>query len=78
MRIDTEDVTIRSTLVATDLNQHALARAEARAGYSYAARHPRADDTDARRRTLATRAVESLLRLAVHGEDGSMTGSHLK
>ncbi len=30
MRIDLEDVTIRSTLVATDLNQHALARAEAR------------------------------------------------
>lgn len=73
MRIDLEDVTIRSTLVATDLNQHALARAEARSGYSYAARHPRADDLDARRRTLATRAVESLLRLAVHGEDGSMT-----
>ncbi|MBH1365450.1 DUF4135 domain-containing protein, partial [Stenotrophomonas maltophilia] len=41
MRIDLEDVTIRSTLVATDLNQHALARAEARSGYSYAARQPR-------------------------------------
>lgn len=73
MRIDLEDVTIRSTLVATDLNQHALARAEARSGYSYAARQPHADALDARRRTLAARAVENLLRLAVHGEDGSMT-----
>ncbi|HFF3761287.1 type 2 lanthipeptide synthetase LanM family protein [Stenotrophomonas forensis] len=73
MRIDLEDVTIRSTLVATDLNQHALARAEARSGYSYAARQPRPDELDARRRALATRAVENLLRLAVHGEDGSMT-----
>ncbi|HEL3816296.1 TPA: type 2 lantipeptide synthetase LanM family protein [Stenotrophomonas maltophilia] len=73
MRIDLEDVTIRSTLVATDLNQHALARAEARSGYSYAARQPHADELDARRRVLAARAVENLLRLAVHGEDGSMT-----
>ncbi len=73
MRIDLEDVTIRSTLVATDLNQHALARAEARSGYSYAARQPRPDELDARRRALAARAVENLLRLAVHGEDGSMT-----
>ncbi len=73
MRIDLEDVTIRSTLVATDLNQHALARAEAREGYSYAARAPRADDLDARRRTLAAAAVESLLRLSVRGDDGSMT-----
>ena len=73
MRIDLEDVTIRSTLVATDLNQHALARAEARSGYSYAAQQPRADDLDLRRRTLAAHAVKNLLRLAVHGEDGSMT-----
>ncbi|KAG0952258.1 hypothetical protein G6F31_013573 [Rhizopus arrhizus] len=73
MRIDLEEVTIRSTLVATDLNQHALARAEARSGYSYAARLPHADELDARRRALAARAVENLLRLAVHGEDGSMT-----
>ncbi|MCF7752579.1 type 2 lantipeptide synthetase LanM family protein [Bacillus subtilis subsp. subtilis] len=73
MRIDLEDVTIRSTLVATDLNQHALARAEAREGYSYAARHPHADRLEVRRRTLAAAAVESLLRLSVRGDDGSMT-----
>lgn len=73
MRIDLEDVTIRSTLVATDLNQHALARAEAREGYSYAAQSPRAEQLEARRRTLAAAAVESLLRLSVHGQDGTMT-----
>lgn len=73
MRIDLEDVTIRSTLVATDLNQHALARAEARQGYSYAARQPHADQLERRRRALARTAVDNLLRLSVHGDDGSMT-----
>lgn len=73
MRIDLEEVTIRSTLVATDLNQHALARAEARSGYSYAARQPRGDALEARRRKLAADAVDNLIRLSVRGEDGSMT-----
>ncbi|KAG1079473.1 hypothetical protein G6F40_016293 [Rhizopus arrhizus] len=76
MRIDLEEVTIRSTLVATDLNQHALARAEARSGYSYAARLPHADELDARRRALAARAVENLLRLAVHARPVLRSGWH--
>ncbi|WMJ69302.1 type 2 lanthipeptide synthetase LanM family protein [Stenotrophomonas sp. 24(2023)] len=73
MRIDLEDVSIRSTLVATDLNQHALARAEARSGYSYAARHPHADALDARRRMQAATAARNLIRLSVRGNDGTLT-----
>ncbi|MEQ4574007.1 MAG: type 2 lanthipeptide synthetase LanM family protein, partial [Gammaproteobacteria bacterium] len=73
MRIDLEEVTIRSTLVATDLNQHALARAEARSGYSYAARNPHGNELEVRRRRLAAGAVENLIRLSVRGEDGTMT-----
>jgi type 2 lantibiotic biosynthesis protein LanM len=73
MRIDLEDVTIRSTLVATDLNQHALARAEARDGYSYAARAPHARNLEARRRRQAAAAVDNLIRLAVRGDDGTLT-----
>ncbi|KAF1017019.1 MAG: hypothetical protein GAK31_00278 [Stenotrophomonas maltophilia] len=73
MRIDLEEVSIRSTLVATDLNQHALARAEARAGHSYAARQPHAQALDARRRAQAAAAVRNLIRLSVRGNDGTLT-----
>ncbi|MGH8038434.1 MAG: type 2 lanthipeptide synthetase LanM family protein, partial [Stenotrophomonas sp.] len=73
MRIDLEEVTIRSTLVATDLNEHALARAEAREGYSYAATAPHGRDLDARRRRQAAAAADNLIRLSIRGEDGTMT-----
>ncbi len=73
MRIDLEEVTIRSTLVATDLNEHALARAEAREGYSYAATAAHARDLEARRRQQAAAAVDNLIRLSIRGADGSMT-----
>lgn len=73
MRIDLEEVTIRSTLVATDLNQHALARAEARDGFSYAAKAPRPDGLELRRRRQAADAVNNLIRLSVRGNDGTIT-----
>ncbi|WP_242109963.1 type 2 lanthipeptide synthetase LanM family protein [Luteimonas aquatica] len=73
MRIDLEELTIRSALVATDLNQRMRDREEERRGQRYLARHPRRDDLDARRRKLAADAVERLLRLAVRGDDGSTT-----
>jgi type 2 lantibiotic biosynthesis protein LanM len=73
MRIELEELTIRSALVATDLNQRMLDREEESSGLFYAARHPHTDRLEARRRKLATDAAERLLRLAVRGDDGSMT-----
>lgn len=73
MRIDLEEVTIRSTLVATDLNEHAMARAEARDGFSYAAKAPHGDALEARRRVQAVEAVNHLIRLSVRGNDGTIT-----
>ena len=73
MRIDLEELTIRSALVATDLNQHLAERTQERSGRRYAAREPRAEQLDARRRKLAKDAMESLLRLAVRGDDGTIT-----
>ncbi len=73
MRIDLEEVTIRSTLVATDLNEHAMVRAEARDGFSYAAKAPHGDALEARRRRQAAEAVNNLIRLSVRGNDGTMT-----
>mgnify|MGYP000222544461 CR=1 FL=1 len=73
MRIDLEEVTIRSTLVATDLNEHAMARAEARDGFSYAAKAPHGDALEARRRHQAVEAVNHLIRLSVRGNDGTIT-----
>lgn len=73
MRIDLEEVTIRSTLVATDLNEHAMVRAEARDGFSYAAKAPHGDALEARRRRQAVEAVNNLIRLSIRGNDGTMT-----
>ena len=71
MRIDLEDLTIRCALVATNLNRP---RAEGeRDGRLFYARHPHAQQLEARRRKLAVDAVERLLRLAVRGDDGSVT-----
>lgn len=71
MRIDLEELTIRSALVATKLNRSVDEPVDSRRHYF--ARHPHADRLDARRRKLAAEAVERLLRLAVRGDDGSVT-----
>lgn len=72
MRIDLEEMTIRSALVATELN-HRFDEPDQRGGRFYFARHPHADQLEARRRKLAADVVERLLRLAVRGDDGSAT-----
>lgn len=73
MRIDLEELTIRSALVTTELNRlgnlpdrisdDRLCRAQA----------PHVEHLDARRRKLIVDVVERLLKLAVSGADGSMT-----
>ncbi|MCD9032132.1 type 2 lantipeptide synthetase LanM family protein [Luteimonas sp. Y-2-2-4F] len=73
MRTDLEELTIRSALVATDLNQRMREREAERRGRLYAARRPHGDRLEARRRALAADAVGRLLRLAVRGDDGSAT-----
>lgn len=72
MRVDLEEMTIRSALVATELNQR-MDDPDQRDGRFYFARHPHADDLEARRRKLAANTVERLLRLAVRGDDHSVT-----
>ena len=73
MRIELEELTIRSALVATDLNQRIRDRDDEVSGRFYAARRPHTDRLEERRRKLAANAVERLLRLAVRGDDGSAT-----
>lgn len=74
MRIDLEELTIRSALVATELNRRAPGEIEdADHIRMFFARHPRADNLEMRRRKLAADAVERLLRLAVRGDDGTVT-----
>jgi type 2 lantibiotic biosynthesis protein LanM len=70
MRVDLEELTIRSALVITSLNQRFAASPATR---DFHARHPRVDRLEARRRQLLTDAVERLLRLSVRGNDGSVT-----
>lgn len=74
MRIDLEELTIRSALVATELNRRAPGEIEdADHIRSFFARNPHADNLEMRRRRLAANAVERLLRLAVRGDDGTVT-----
>ncbi|MGN6235526.1 type 2 lanthipeptide synthetase LanM family protein [Dyella sp.] len=73
MRLELEELTIRSALVATDLNQRMRDREEEHSGRLYAARNPFTERLEPRRRRLAHAAVERLLRLAVRGSDGSFT-----
>lgn len=73
MRIDLEELTIRSSLVATDLNQRMRDREQERSGHLYAARDPHARQLETRRRRLAADAAGRLLRLAVRGSDGTTT-----
>ncbi|MFD0324746.1 type 2 lanthipeptide synthetase LanM family protein [Lysobacter gummosus] len=72
MRIELEEMTIRSSLVVTQLNSGADGPSE-RDSRSHYARHPHRDRLDERRRKLAADTTERLLNLAVHGEDGSTT-----
>ena len=72
MRPELEDLAIRSALVVTELNR-SIDGSEKLADLRYFARRPHAQLLDARRRKLAADAVERLLRLAVHGADGSVT-----
>lgn len=73
MRLELEELTIRSALVATHLNLSEDQPEDARSARRYAARHPHADQLDQRRRKLAAEAVERLLRLSVRGKDHSVT-----
>lgn len=71
MRIDLEEMAIRTALVVTELN-HRI-DGPGRLDDRVLASHPHAERFDARRRQLAAETVERLLRLAVHGNDGSVT-----
>ncbi|WP_031369976.1 type 2 lanthipeptide synthetase LanM family protein [Lysobacter antibioticus] len=71
MRVELEELTIRSALVTVDLNQR-LGKNE-RVRSDIVARNPHAERLDARRRAVAARAVEQLLQLAVRGGDGTVT-----
>ncbi|GGA17644.1 type 2 lanthipeptide synthetase LanM family protein [Dyella nitratireducens] len=73
MRLELEELTIRSALVATHLNLSEDQPQDERNARRYAARHPHAEHLDQRRRKLAAEAVERLLRLSVHGKDHSVT-----
>ena len=72
MRVDLEEMTIRSALVATELN-HRVHEPNQRDGRFYFARHPHADRLEERRRKLAAETVERLLQLAVRADDDSAT-----
>jgi type 2 lantibiotic biosynthesis protein LanM len=72
MRVELEEMTIRSALVVTELNVGAD-ESEKQGDILYFARHPHTRDLDARRRTLAAAAVERLIKLSVRGDDDSVT-----
>ena len=73
MRIDLEELTIRSALVTTELNRLGNRPDQASDGRLCRARAPHAEHLDTRRRKLAVDVVERLLKLAVSGADGSIT-----
>lgn len=72
MRIEVEEMTIRSSLVVTQLNSGTDGPNE-RDSRSHYARRPHSARLDARRRELAASTFERLLRLIVRGSDGSAT-----
>lgn len=72
MRMELENLTIKSALVATALNLR-LHEPELKTGGSCAAAEPHANALEIRRRKLAADAVDQLLRFAVRGGDGSVT-----
>ncbi|TDR41273.1 type 2 lantibiotic biosynthesis protein LanM [Tahibacter aquaticus] len=71
MRTDLEELTVRCALVATNLNR--TGGENERDGRHFFARQPHTTRLETRRRILAADAVERLLRLAVRGNDGSVT-----
>jgi type 2 lantibiotic biosynthesis protein LanM len=73
MRIDLEELTIRSALVTTELNRRGNLPDESSDSRLCVARNPHAERLDARRRKLAVDVVERLLQLSVSGGDGSIT-----
>lgn len=74
MRIDLEELTIRSALVATELNSRTTGAPDQSDRYcTFYARAPHADGLETRRRALAADAVERLLKLAVRGGDGTVS-----
>ena len=73
MRIDLEELTIRSALVTTELNRRGNQPDQSSDDRLCLARAPHAEHLDARRRKLAVDVVERLLKLAVSGADSSMT-----
>lgn len=72
MRLDVEEMAIRSALVVTELNRRAH-EPEGSDSRFYFARRPHTERLDARRRKLAADAAGRLLALAVRGRDGSVT-----
>ncbi|WP_430390346.1 type 2 lanthipeptide synthetase LanM family protein [Dyella sp. 20L07] len=72
MRVELEELTIRSALVVTELNR-GIDEPEKLSSLLYFAQHPHTARLDERRRKLATDVVERLLRLSVQGNDGSVT-----
>jgi type 2 lantibiotic biosynthesis protein LanM len=73
MRIDLEELTIRSALVTTELNRRGNLPDESSDNRLCLARNPHAEHLDTRRRKLAVDVMERLLKLAVPGRDGSIT-----
>ena len=72
MRIELEEMTIRSSLVVTQLNSGTDGPSE-RDSRSHYARRPHSESLDQRRRRLAADTTERLLRAAVRAGDGSTT-----
>jgi len=73
MRIDLEELTIRSALVTTELNRLGNLPDAASDGRLCRAQAPHAEHLETRRRKLAADAMKRLLQLAVSGADGSVT-----
>jgi type 2 lantibiotic biosynthesis protein LanM len=73
MRIDLEELTIRSALVTTELNLRGNVPDKIGDDRLCRARNPHAEHLDVRRRKLAVDVVERLLKLAVSGADGTTT-----
>jgi type 2 lantibiotic biosynthesis protein LanM len=73
MRIDLEELTIRSALVTTELNLRGNLPDRIGDERLCRAQNPHAERLDGRRRKLAVDVVERLLKLAVSGADGTTT-----
>jgi type 2 lantibiotic biosynthesis protein LanM len=73
MRIDLEELTIRSALVAIELNARGHLSDDSADLRLCRARNPHAAQLETRRRKLAVSLFERLLKLAVPGDDGSLT-----